>query len=71
MVREPNHKEKSDNNPGPLGDINCCFRNEQLFSILSEIYVFEDSEAVIKQINTGRSPTMRHVSRTHTVDLDW
>ena len=28
------------------------------------LYVFEDNEA-------GRSPTMRHVSRTHRVALDW
>ena len=34
-------------------------------------YVFEDNEAVIKMIIKGRSPTMRHVSRTHRVDLDW
>ena len=34
-------------------------------------YVFEDNEAVIKMIITGRSPTMRHVSRTHGVALDW
>ena len=33
-------------------------------------YVFEDSEVVIK-IKKGRSPTMRHVSRTHRVALDW
>ena len=30
-------------------------------------YVFEDNEAVIKMIIKGRSPTMRHVSRTHMV----
>ena len=35
------------------------------------LYVFEDSEAVIKIIIKGRSPTMRHVSRTHRVALDW
>ena len=35
------------------------------------LYVFEDSEAVIKMILKGRSPTMRHVSRTHRVALDW
>ena len=29
------------------------------------LYVFEDNEAVIKMIIEGRSPTMRHVSRTH------
>ena len=34
-------------------------------------YVFEDNEAVIKMIFRGRSPTMRHVSRTHRVALDW
>ena len=28
-------------------------------------YVFEDNEAVIKIIFKGRSPTMRHGSRTH------
>ena len=35
------------------------------------LYVFEDNEAVIKMIMKGRSPTMRHVSRTHRVALDW
>ena len=35
------------------------------------LYVFEDNEAVIKMICKGRSPTMRHVSRTHRVALDW
>ena len=35
------------------------------------LYVFEDNEAVIKMIIKGRSPTMRHVSRTHRFALDW
>ena len=35
------------------------------------LYVFEDNEAVIKMIIKGRSPTIRHVSRTHRVALDW
>ena len=35
------------------------------------LYVFEDTETVIKMIIGGRSPTMRHVSRTHRVALDW
>ena len=34
------------------------------------LYIFEDNEAVIKMIIKGRSPTMRHVSRTHRVALD-
>ena len=35
------------------------------------LYVFEDNEAVIKMIIKGRRPTMRRVSRTHRVALDW
>ena len=35
------------------------------------LYVYEDNEAVIKMIIKGRSPAMRHVSRTHRVALDW
>ena len=34
------------------------------------LYVFEDNEAVIKMNINGKSPTMRHVSRTHRVALD-
>ena len=33
--------------------------------------IFEDNEALIKMIIKGRSPTMRHVSRSHRVALDW
>ena len=35
------------------------------------LYVFEANSAVIKMIIKGRSPTMRHVSRTHRLPLDW
>ena len=37
----------------------------------SQLYIFEDNEAVIKMIIKGRSPTMRHVSRIHRVAHDW
>ena len=37
----------------------------------SQLYIFEDNEPVIKMIIRGRSPNMRHVSRTHRVALDW
>ena len=36
----------------------------------AQLYIFEDYEAVIKMIIKGRSPMMRHVSRTHSVALD-
>ena len=35
------------------------------------IVCFEDNEAVIKMTVKGRSPNMRHVQRTHRVNLDW
>ena len=38
---------------------------------LTQIIVMEDNEAVIYVTVKGRSPAMRHVSRTHGVDLDW
>jgi hypothetical protein len=36
-----------------------------------KLIVFEDNEAVIKMTIKGRSPNMRHVPRTHRIDLDW
>ena len=35
------------------------------------LYAFEDNDAVIKMIVKGRSPNLRHVARTHRIDLDW
>ena len=35
------------------------------------LYICQDNEAVMKMIIKGRSPTMRHVSRTDSVALDW
>ena len=37
----------------------------------SQFYIFEDNYSVIKMIIKGRSPTMRHESRTHRVAEDW
>ena len=51
---------------------NVDFISSNVYSSHQEawLYVFEDNEAVIKMIIKGRSPTMRHVSRTHRVALD-
>ena len=35
------------------------------------LHVFKDNEAAIKTTIKGRSPTLRHVSRTHRVVLEW
>ena len=37
----------------------------------AKLIVFEDNEAVLKMCVKGRVPTLRHVTRTHRVDLDW
>ena len=52
-------------------DIDSVPSNVQSSSREALLYVFEDNEAVIRMIMKGRSPTMRHVSRTHRVALDW
>ena len=59
---------------GKIDDLdNVDFISSNLHSSREEalLYVFEDNEAVIKMIIKGRSSTMRHVSRTHRVALDW
>ena len=37
----------------------------------ANLYIFRCVEAVILMIVKGRSPNLRHVSRTHRGDLDW
>ena len=54
-----------------LNNMDCVPSNVQSSHQEALLYVFEDNEAVIKMIIKGRSPTMRHVSRTHRVALDW
>ena len=34
-------------------------------------FIFEETDAVIRLIITRRRHNLRHVSRTHRVDLDW
>ena len=54
-----------------MKDIDAVPSNVQSARQEALLYVFEDNEAVIKMIIKGRRPTMRHVSRTHRVALDW
>ena len=54
-----------------MKDIDSVPSNVQFSHQEALLYVFEDNEAVIKMIIKGRSPTMRHVSRTHGIALDW
>ena len=62
---------KSQGKTNVLNFIDCVPSNVQSSHQEALLYVFEDNEAVIEMIIKGRSPTMRHVSRTHRVSLDW
>ena len=66
-----NGKNKSHNKIDVVHDIDSVPSNVQSSRQEALLYVSEDNEAVIKTIMKGRSPTMRHVSRTHRVALDW
>ena len=63
--------KRSQGTTNVLKNIDCVPSNVQFSHQEALLYVFEDNEAVIKMIIKGRSPTMRHVSKTHRVALVW
>ena len=63
--------KRSQGTTNVLSNMDCVPSNVQFSHQVALLYVFEDNEAVINMIIKGRSPTMRHVSRTHRVALDW
>ena len=75
LVRAPPHKPPMRKKThGMIDDLdNVDFESSNVHSSRQEalLRIFEDHKAVIKLIIKGRSPTMRHVSRTHRVALDW
>ena len=80
MTSKPTHLIRNDsiqsgertcNKIDVMQDIDAVLSNVQSARQEALLYVFEDNEVVIKMIINGRSPTLRHVSRTHRVALDW
>ena len=69
--RDVHKRHKSHKKIDVMENIDSVPSNVQSSRQEALLYVFEDNEAVIKMIIKGRSPTMRHVSRTHRVALDW
>ena len=79
--------DNSDRSGEPVNDVHKHYKSQRKINVMENIdsvpsnvqssrqeallYVFEDNEAVIRMIIKGGSPTMRHVSRTHRVALDW
>ena len=65
----PKSKPKGNRDVDQLSHVDYVTTNTHSFQGESQLYIFEDNEAVIKMIIKGRSPTMRHVSRTHRVAI--
>ena len=71
VCRDKNHvHQQSRGMFNVLNNVDLVSSNVQFSHQEALLYVFEDNEAVIKMIIKGRSPTMRHVTRTHRVALD-
>ena len=65
----PKSRLKIPHNYLEVSNVDCVSSNVKSSQFGAMLYLFEDNEAVIKMIIKGRSPTMRHVSRTHRVAL--
>ena len=71
LVNDVHKRQKSLEKIDMMKDIDAVPSNVQSARQEALLYVIEDNEAVIKMIIKGRSDTMRHVSRSHRVALDW
>ena len=45
--------------------------NSHISNQRAALFGFAEYDVVIKMIIKGRSPSIRHTSRTHRVNLDW
>ena len=64
-------KQKGNRDVDQLSHVDYVTTNAHSSQGESQLYIFEDNEALIKMIIKGRCPTMRHVSKTHRVALGW
>ena len=66
-----NPKPKGNRDVDQLSHVDCVSTDATASQGESQLYIFVDNEAEIKMNVKGRGPTMRHVSTTHRVALDW
>ena len=70
VCRDKNHvRQQSRGVINVLDNVDLVPSNVRSSQQKAFLYIFEDNEAVIKMIIKGRSPALRHVSRTHRVAL--
>ena len=48
-----------------------CLWDRILAPAKVKLNFYEDNQAAIQVLKTGRNPTLRHLGRTHRVDLAW
>ena len=71
-VAQERKKEKHSNWEDPrLTNVDHVTSSAKLSHFGALLYILESNGAVIWMIIKGTSPTMRHVSRSHRVALDW
>ena len=44
---------------------------EHIMGRKPDVYLFEDNQATLRIIQTGKYPTLRHVRRMHGVSISW
>ena len=74
LVGEPHAQVECQKNNGVkqlIEDLDFVPSNAHTSSQRASLFIFDDTDGVIKMTIKCRSPTMRHVSQTHRVDLDW
>ena len=57
--------------PANAFDVDWIPTNTKASPHRTQLLILEDNEAVIKMAIKGRSMLMRHISRTHRIDLSW
>ena len=74
LTRLPRKKQRMSKNTGVkrlIEELVFVSSNAHTSSQRASLFIVEDNDAVIKMTKNVRSPTKRHVSRTHRVDVDW
>ena len=70
VIADPNPNKKGNRAVDQWSHVDYVTTNAHSSEGASQLNIVEDNDAVIKMIIKGRSPTMRHVSRTHRGALD-
>ena len=71
QIPNPSLKRRGKRDVDELSNVDHVVTNASSSHSEAQLYIFEDNDPVTQMIINSRSPTMRHVSRTHKVAFDW